>query len=644
MQFSTFFIRFSTIRLFILDFLTIIALKIIKKNDMKTQIKHSLKNSIKKISIILIIIFVSSLASFPNILFASEIYCSNDALNIDSGYFHTERHTYFTFAGFTYFDIKHNGKIAVTDNDRGIKSISPGGYLKISKKTFGNKRTILIESNSKGELQYYYNEGRREVPYEPEGRIWLEDILLDVIRSTGIDAAGRTNRFYNRGGVDAVLNEISHLSGNSVKAEYFEVLLTKKLNTNEIVEIAIDINRQVSSNTSCGILYKNFSDVFLLNETTAKAYFKGISGLSSNTEISGILRNALLNHELSNDMLISLLNCAGKMSSNTETGYVLNKVNPIFPNDNNVTDAYFSVIDGMTSNTEISSVLRDLIKERELSKYSLHSLLESLRHLSSNTETGSVLKKVNYIFIDDKEISEAYFRVINNMSSNTEIASVLTDLLSKEDLSENTMIFLLGEVSLLSSNTETARIMLKVNDSFRKNQSFYMSYFNVIKKMTSNTEAGKILRDLIKKHPLEKQSQILFLNATSTLSSNTETGSVLRAIIPQLLQDNNVIDEFFRTLNKMSSNTEIGYVLKDLIESNRLSNYEIIKILESVEKLSSNTEASSVLVRLSKIIPKDNDRILDAYQDAANSLSSDTEYRRVMDALNQSLRTKSNYK
>ncbi|MBI9039337.1 MAG: hypothetical protein JEY97_14470 [Bacteroidales bacterium] len=611
---------------------------------MKTQIKLSLKNLIKKISIISIIIFVFSFASFPNILFASEIYCSNDALNIDSGYFHTERHTYFTFAGFTYFDIKHNGKITVTDDDRGISSISPGGYLKISKKTFGNKRTILIESNSKGEIQYYYNEGRREVPYEPEGRIWLEDILLEVIRSTGIDAEGRTKRFFNKGGVDAVLNEISHLSSNSVKAEYFEVLLTEKLNTNEIVDIAIDINRQISSNTSCGILYKDFSDVFLVNETTAKAYFKGISGLSSNTEISGILRHALIYHELSNDMLISLLNCAGKMSSNTETGYVLNKVNPIFPNDNNVSDAYFSVIDGMTSNTEIASVLSDLIKEKELSKYSIFSLLESLRHLSSNTETASVLKKVNYLFIDDKEISEAYFRVINNMSSNTEIASVLTDLLNKKDLSDNIMTSLLGEVSLLSSNTETARVMLMVNDSFRKSQGFYISYFNVIKKMTSNTEAGKILRDLVRKHPLDKQSQILFLDATSSLSSNTETSSVLRAIIPQLIQDNNVIDEFFRTLNRMSSNTEIGYVLRDFIESHRLSNYEIVKILESVEKLSSNTEASSVLIKLSEILPKDDDRIIDAYQDAANSLTSDSEYRRVMDALNQRLRTKSVFK
>ena len=94
---------------------------------------------------------------------AFELYCSNNNLNIDSGYFHNERHTYFTFAGFTYFDIKHNGKITVTDDDRGIKSISPGGYLKISKKTFGNKRTLLIESNSNGELQYSYTEGRRRL-------------------------------------------------------------------------------------------------------------------------------------------------------------------------------------------------------------------------------------------------------------------------------------------------------------------------------------------------------------------------------------------------------------------------------------------------------------------------------------------------
>ena len=270
---------------------------------MKTQIKHSQKNFLQKISIITIIIFIFSLGSFPNTLRASEIYCSNNDLNIDSGYFHNERHTYFTFAGFTYFDIKHNGRITVTDDDRGIKSISPGGYLRISKKTFGNKRILLIESNSNGELQYSYTERKREIPYEPEGRIWLADILLDVIRSTGIDVEGRTNRFYKNGGMNAVLNEISHISSNSVKSQYFEALLTKQLSTNEIAEIATDISRQISSNTSCGVLFKDFSNVFLINETTAKAYFKSISRLSSNTEISSILRNALNYHELSNDML-----------------------------------------------------------------------------------------------------------------------------------------------------------------------------------------------------------------------------------------------------------------------------------------------------------------------------------------------------
>ena len=45
------------------------------------------------------------------------------------------------------YDIQVRGKIKVNDDDTGISSISAGGSLKVSKKTFSNKRSIIIESN-----------------------------------------------------------------------------------------------------------------------------------------------------------------------------------------------------------------------------------------------------------------------------------------------------------------------------------------------------------------------------------------------------------------------------------------------------------------------------------------------------------------
>ena len=78
---------------------------------------------------------------------------------------------------FTNYEIQVKGDIKVNNDDTGIESISPGGSLKISKKTFGNKRTLIIESNSKGVLKYEYYEGRTEVPYDPEGKKWLADVV-----------------------------------------------------------------------------------------------------------------------------------------------------------------------------------------------------------------------------------------------------------------------------------------------------------------------------------------------------------------------------------------------------------------------------------------------------------------------------------
>ena len=76
---------------------------------------------------------------------------------------------------FTNYEVQVKGDIKVTDDDSGIESISPGGSLKISKKTFGNKRSIIIESSSNGSLNYEYYEGGPRFPMIPKvNNGWLK--------------------------------------------------------------------------------------------------------------------------------------------------------------------------------------------------------------------------------------------------------------------------------------------------------------------------------------------------------------------------------------------------------------------------------------------------------------------------------------
>ena len=98
----------------------------------------------------------------------------------------SREHFYKSKDSFSAYEIEYKGKIIVSDDDKSVKSISPDGYLRITKSSFGNSRKIEIESDSKGNLTKKYFDGRKEEAYSPNGEEWMEEILIDVIRKTGI--------------------------------------------------------------------------------------------------------------------------------------------------------------------------------------------------------------------------------------------------------------------------------------------------------------------------------------------------------------------------------------------------------------------------------------------------------------------------
>ncbi len=476
-------------------------------------------------------------------------------------------HSFKATDGVSTYAFKYRGKIKVADDDRSIESISPGGYLYITKITFGNRRSINIESNNRGNLQYEYYEGRKEIPFDPAGREWLEDVLLDVVRMTGIDAEGRARRMYNRSGTDGVMEEIDEIRSNHVKGIYFQVLLTMDDLSNEnLSRIAIEIANSISSNSERGNIYRKFSDRFLNDDRVAAAYFKGVSRLSSNSEIGHVLRNAIQNHDLTDQQYVAALYTATRMTSNSEKGSVLRSIQRLNFDHANMTEAYFGVIGSMSSSSEIGSVLRKLIGTQDLDDDALVILFDNLKQVSSSSEKGSVLRSLDNIRLTNKEVILGYFAVVNSISS--------------------------------------------------------------------NSERGSVLRKLLNANPQNKATLVGVFISTKGIDSNTEKGSVLRTSIQWLgEQDEKVMAVFFEALNTISSSSEHAHVLRDLIENLDLEVPTQLQILESTTRISSSTEKASVLVKLAGKADLDNEIVRDAYFETAKTISSDSEYRRVMDKI-----------
>jgi hypothetical protein len=143
-------------------------------------------------------------------------------------------HRYKTSFGVYDFNVEYRGKVEIADDDTDIKGLSEDGYVEISKTVFGSKRSIIIESLGGGQLKKEYYEGRTKKSWEPDGRAWLREILPTVVRTTALGAESRINRYYAKGGVPAVMTEISRLQGDYVRSQYGALLLAKNFPNNEL--------------------------------------------------------------------------------------------------------------------------------------------------------------------------------------------------------------------------------------------------------------------------------------------------------------------------------------------------------------------------------------------------------------------------
>src|SRR5690606_5695486 len=152
--------------------------------------------------------------------------------------------------------LETNGKITVAEDEKSISSISPGGYLKIQRTTFGNSRSLFITSKN-GSLDYEYKEGGRTKPFEPDGRVWLSEMLPELLNTSTIAADSRVDRLYGRGGTKAVLGILPQLKGDHVKSSYLAILMKKNLNKADVIAVIDAVSSNLDSDHIKLEEYKN---------------------------------------------------------------------------------------------------------------------------------------------------------------------------------------------------------------------------------------------------------------------------------------------------------------------------------------------------------------------------------------------------
>lgn len=441
----------------------------------------------------------------------------------------TSRITY-NRGGMNSFNVETRGKIEVTDDDQDVKSMSPDGYLEITKSVFGNKRTIVITPTATGLKREYY-EGRTLQPYEPEGRKWLSEIFPEILRSTNIAAESRVNRFYRNGGFNAVLSEIKLIESDYVKANYADILVKINQPSQNYPTIISEVASTLDSDHYLTeFLTKNLK-AFISSNDAMRAVFSATKGMDSDHYKTEVIKEALYLGPTSLDNVKAALEATDKMESDHYKTEVLTSL----LRQTNLTDAVIAEMINTTKGFE-SDHYRTVVLTKALAKPGLtsgsfqrclesvklmdsdHYKTEVLTNLLSNEITPEVqaqliaatssIESDHYVTVVGKQIlrkvnltDEAFKALLENMAfhdSDYYRAEFLKTAADRQNVSKANLLAIINGTTSIESDHYVTEVLVTVAPTIRSlnDASLKDAYRAAAKHIGSETYYGRALRAL----------------------------------------------------------------------------------------------------------------------------------------------------
>jgi beta-lactamase regulating signal transducer with metallopeptidase domain len=357
-------------------------------------------------------------------------------------------------------EVSYRGEIQFTDDDADVKSISPGGWLRIRESGLPGDKAVEFRADASGTLQRKFWVGSTERPFEPEGRQWLKDALPRFIRQTGIGAEGRVKRILQSKGPDGVLAEISLIQGSWAKRIYFtELLKSSSLDAPTTRRVLVQAGTEIDSDYELATLLIGSADRLLVDNATRQAYFDAVRTIDSDYEMRRVYGAALKLGSVSSELLAGVLGASTSIDSDYEEASLLMQIAALQPLDARTRPAFFKALATVSSDYEHRRVLNSLASRGDLDSDNAGALLDSATTIGSDYEQAELLIKVARDRTIDGSTRGAFFRAVGTIESSYDRGRVLKVVAGRTDLTSETLLSVLKAAQGMGSGSETADVL-----------------------------------------------------------------------------------------------------------------------------------------------------------------------------------------
>ena len=290
-----------------------------------------------------------------------------------------------------------------------MKSLSPGGILRIREGGWISSRTVEFLADASGKIQRRYWVGMSEKPFEPEGRAWLSQALPRIIRQTAIGAPGRVARILKAKGPSGVLAEITLIEGSWAKRVYFtELLKSPGLDAATSRQALEQAGRQIDSDFELASLLIS-ADRLLADDATRRVYFDAARSIQSDFEMRRVYSSALKRGPVSPEVLAGVLDASTAIESDFEEAALLVQIARLQPLDPRTRAPFLKALSTVDSDFECRRVVSAVVRA-DPSPETLATMLDPSIAIDSDFEQAILPDRRGQVAVDRRPAAGAVFQ------------------------------------------------------------------------------------------------------------------------------------------------------------------------------------------------------------------------------------------
>ncbi|MEO8461358.1 MAG: M56 family metallopeptidase, partial [Dokdonella sp.] len=353
-----------------------------------------------------------------------------------------------------------DGKITFTDDESDVASLSKGGTAKFSETRAGTTHKLEVTELNGTLVRKYFINGN-EQPIDAAGRAWVAAFLPVLARESGLDAEGRVDRLYAKGGANAVLDEVEKIHSGYVRGKYL-ALLSKH-----------------------GTLQPGEMDRALV-----------LAGdIDSDYERRQALTHLFNDQALAAPQQVVFLKQASKIESDYERAELLTGFLPKLSGDANVRRAWLDAAVTIDSDYERGRTLKAMLERVDADAEALSRIVVASESMGSDYERRELLVAVAQKSQDADALAPAYAHSVSGIGSDYEKREALMTLIRVPKFGRTAALAVLDAATGIGSDYECREALVALAGVMPKDDEVIKNYRRNASRL-SDSERGEVERAL----------------------------------------------------------------------------------------------------------------------------------------------------